>query len=76
MKARYLDKNEDFYDIMIAEIRKAMDDSHIVKVLHDGKKDSQALHLNAICPKNVVDTSVTYCLIEYLKINSKFRQGK
>ena len=40
MKIRYLDKNEELYDIMIAEIRKAMDDSHIVKVLHDGKKDS------------------------------------
>ena len=40
-----------------------------IKVFHDGRKDSLALHyILGICPKICLDTAAIYLLIETLKM--------
>lgn len=48
---------------MISYLEMMLEDEGICKVFHDCKRDSQALHKNGICPKNVADTSATYVFI-------------
>ncbi|CAD8044109.1 unnamed protein product [Paramecium primaurelia] len=71
MKAKYLERDLLFNEQMLSVIRTILEDEGICKVFHDCKRDSQALHINQICPKNIVDTSSTYQFLEYLKLNDQ-----
>ncbi|CAD8135326.1 unnamed protein product [Paramecium octaurelia] len=71
MKSKYLEADLVFHEQMISVIRLILEDEGICKVFHDCKRDSQALHINHICPKNIADTSSTYIFLESLKLNDQ-----
>ena len=57
------------YQKLIKVLKSVLEDSSKIKVFHDGRKDSLALHfLLGICPKACLDTAALHLFIEALKL--------
>jgi len=72
-----IDPHHPYREMFILVLKYLFEDENRVKVFHDGRRDSEALHcIFNICPKNIVDTSPGLMLFKQLEMYSAWLQKK